>query len=68
MQAVEMLRAQELYIVGNGNHCILAGKAMGQESIEAEVTVWEVVGPSLPERTVESNRMLLTGSQARQSA
>ena len=43
---------------------ILAGRAMGQESIDAEVNVWDVVGPLPSEEAVALGRPLPTGNLA----
>ena len=62
MPAVELIQMGDLYFVRDGHHRISVAKAMGQESIEAEVTVWEVVGPLPWERTVEPKRTPPIGS------
>lgn len=62
MPGVELIQVRDLYFVWDGHHRISAAKAMGQESIEAEVTVREVLGPLPWEKTAESNRSLPIGS------
>jgi len=41
---VELIQVGDLYFVRDGHHRISVARAMGQEGIEAEVTVWQVVG------------------------
>jgi hypothetical protein len=41
---VELIQVGDLYFVRDGHHRISVAQAMGQESIEAEVTVWQVAG------------------------
>jgi hypothetical protein len=42
---VELIQVGQVYYVRDGHHRISVARAWGQESIEAEVTVWDVVGP-----------------------
>jgi hypothetical protein len=42
---VEPIQVRQVYDVRDGHHRISVVRAWGQESIEAEVTVWDVVGP-----------------------
>jgi len=65
---VELVQIGDLYFVRNGHHRISVGRAMGQEHIEAEVTVWEVVGPLPWEQRVELARPLPVGNLAAQPA
>jgi hypothetical protein len=45
---VELIQLGQVYYVRDGHHRISVARAWGQESIEAEITVWNVVAP-LPE-------------------
>jgi len=42
---VELVQIGDVYFVRDGHHRISVARAMGQRSIEAEVTVWQVSGP-----------------------
>jgi hypothetical protein len=65
---VELVQIGDFYFVRDGHHRISVARAMGQEHIEAEVTVWDVVGPLPWEERVEFARPLLVGNPAAQSA
>jgi uncharacterized ParB-like nuclease family protein len=41
---VELVQLGDLYFVRDGHHRISVAQAMGQESIEAEVIVWQAEG------------------------
>ena len=41
---VELIRIGDVYFVRDGHHRISVARAMGQEQIEATVTVWETTG------------------------
>jgi hypothetical protein len=41
LPAVELIQVGDAYYVRDGNHRISVARAFGQESIDAEVTVWE---------------------------
>jgi hypothetical protein len=41
LPAVELIRIGEIYFVRDGHHRISVAQTMGQEQIEATVTVWE---------------------------
>lgn len=45
LPAVELIQVGDLYFVRDGHHRVSVAKARGQEAIDAEVTVWDVVGP-----------------------
>jgi hypothetical protein len=45
---VELIRVRKFYFVSDGHHRISVASALGQESIDASVTSWQVSGP-LPE-------------------
>ena len=45
---VELIRVRDFYFVSDGHHRISVAIALGQESIDARVTTWQVSGP-LPE-------------------
>lgn len=42
---VDLVQVGDAYFVRDGHHRISVARAWGQESIDAEVTVWEVEGP-----------------------
>lgn len=42
---VTLIQVGDRYFVRDGHHRISVARALGQESIEAEVAVWEVAGP-----------------------
>lgn len=44
MPPVQLIRVGDVYFVRDGHHRISVARALGQEEIEAEVTVWEVSG------------------------
>ena len=44
---VELIQVGDVYFVRDGHHRVSVAQAMGQEQIEAVVTVWEITG-SLP--------------------
>jgi hypothetical protein len=58
MPGVELIQVGDLHFVWNGHHRISVAKAMGQEDIEGEGTVWEVLGPLPWAKTAASNRSL----------
>jgi hypothetical protein len=43
---VELIRVGESYFVRDGHHRLSVARALGEEEIEALVTVWEVTGPA----------------------
>ncbi len=45
LPVVDLIQIGDLYFVRDGHHRISVARAWGQETIDAEVTVWEVVGP-----------------------
>lgn len=45
---VELIRVRGFYFISDGHHRISVASALGQESIDARVTTWQVIGP-LPE-------------------
>ncbi|MGC9358145.1 MAG: hypothetical protein ACP5GX_09765 [Anaerolineae bacterium] len=42
---VELIQVGDVYFVRDGHHRISVARALGQEAIDAEVTVWRVSGP-----------------------
>ena len=42
---VELVQIGELYFVQDGHHRISVARALGQQTIEAQVVVWQVSGP-----------------------
>jgi len=53
---VELIRVGEVYFVQDGHHRISVARALGQQDIEAQVTVWQVTGP-LPWETGRKSSM-----------
>jgi len=45
LPAVVLIQIGELYFVRDGHHRISVARALGEEAIDAEVTVWDVKGP-----------------------
>lgn len=42
LPAVEMIQAGDIYYVVDGHHRISVARAMGQEYMDAQVTVWQI--------------------------
>jgi hypothetical protein len=42
---VDLIQVGSIYFVQDGHHRISVARALGQQDIEAEVTVWQVTGP-----------------------
>ena len=42
LEAVDLIKIDDIYVVRDGHHRISVAKALGAESIDAHVTVWEV--------------------------
>jgi hypothetical protein len=49
---VELIQIGAVYFVRDGHHRISAAAALGQQEIDAVVTVWQVTAPVPQERTV----------------
>jgi hypothetical protein len=49
---VELIQLGEVYFVRDGHHRISAAAALGQQEIDAIVTVWQVAAPALLERAM----------------
>jgi hypothetical protein len=49
---VELIRVGEVYFVRDGHHRISVAAALGQQEIDAVVTVWQVAEPMPQERPV----------------
>lgn len=45
MPRVDLIQVGDVYFVRDGHHRISVAKALGQEYIDADVTVWDVAGP-----------------------
>lgn len=45
LPAVQLIQVGDVYFVQDGHHRISVARALGQQHIEAEVTVWKVTGP-----------------------
>jgi hypothetical protein len=55
---IELIQVGEIYFVRDGHHRVSVARAMGQEHIEAEVTLWRTEGPPPWERTAMASRPL----------
>jgi hypothetical protein len=42
---VVLVRVGDIYFVRDGHHRISVARAMGQQDIDAKVTIWQVPGP-----------------------
>lgn len=42
---IELIQVGDIYFVRDGHHRISVARALGQEEIDAEVTVWDLSGP-----------------------
>jgi hypothetical protein len=49
---VELIQVGDAYFVRDGHHRISVAAALGQQEIDAVVTVWQVAVPALQERAV----------------
>jgi hypothetical protein len=45
MPPVDLIQVGDIYFVRDGHHRISVARALGQQEIEAEVTVWQADGP-----------------------
>jgi len=63
---VQLVQIRDLYFVRDGHHRISVARAMRQENIDAEVTVWEVVGTLPWEQPARARRSLPAGNLASQ--
>jgi hypothetical protein len=45
LEAVELIQVGQRYFVRDGHHRISVARALGETTIDAEVTAWEVSGP-----------------------
>jgi hypothetical protein len=50
LSPVNLIRLGDVYFVRDGHHHISVARALGQQEIDAIVTVWEVTTPSRSER------------------
>ncbi|HNS50845.1 MAG TPA: hypothetical protein PKO09_06635 [Anaerolineae bacterium] len=50
LPAVDLIQVGDRYYVRDGNHRVSVARAFGQESIDAEVTVWEAGATPAPAR------------------
>lgn len=66
LPAVELVQVDDRYFVRDGHHRISVAKMMGQQEIEAEVTVWR--GASLSENQKENHTMNLPPHELREWA
>ena len=51
---VELIRIGGVYFVRDGHHRISVAAALGQQEIDAEVTIWQVAEPVLQERPADT--------------
>jgi hypothetical protein len=56
LPAVELIQLGELYFVRDGHHRISVARALGEEAIDAEITIWDVKG-SLPWETTPQTKI-----------
>jgi hypothetical protein len=50
LPAVELIQVGEVYFVRDGHHRISVAAALGQQEIDAVVTVWQLAGPVQEQR------------------
>jgi len=55
---VDLVQVGDVYFVRDGHHRISVARAFGQESIDAQVTVWEVARPLSRERAAPVGRLV----------
>ena len=55
-----LVQVGDVYFVCDGHHRISVARALGQLAIEAEVTVWQVAGPSPSNAAEQPSRPGLT--------
>jgi hypothetical protein len=65
---VEFIHVRGVYFVPDGHHRISVARARDQEQIEAEITVWEILGTVPWEESARSGRSLPGGHPASQPA
>ncbi|MGB3717303.1 MAG: hypothetical protein WA996_23010 [Candidatus Promineifilaceae bacterium] len=53
LPAVDLVQVEGIYFVRDGHHRISVAQALGQEYIEARVTLWEVASPLSRERPLD---------------
>ena len=53
LPAVELIQIGEIYFVRDGHHRVSVAAALGQQEIDASVTVWQVAAPVLREHLVD---------------
>jgi hypothetical protein len=61
LPAVELAQVGDAYFVMDGHHRISVARAFGQESIEAEVTVWAVEGRPAVAEVAGRREMVVVG-------
>lgn len=54
---VDLVQVGDIYFVRDGHHRISVARAFGQRDIEAEVTVWQVIGPLPWERSAAAHSL-----------
>ena len=57
---VELIQVGEIYFVRDGHHRLSVARALGQQTIEARVLIWQVAGP-LPWQVQASGREVSLG-------
>jgi hypothetical protein len=50
---VELIQVGEVYFVRDGHHRISVAAALGQQEVDASVTVWQVAAPALEKRLAD---------------
>lgn len=64
---VNLVQVGDRYFVEDGHHRISVARALGESTIDAEVSVWEVSGP-LPWEKQPSSRLVWQRASAKQTA
>ena len=59
---VELIRIGEVYFVRDGHHRISVAAALGQQYIDAEVTIWQVSGPLPAEQPFDTRDLPCQGA------
>jgi hypothetical protein len=59
LPSVSLVQVGDLYFVRDGHHRISVARALGQQNIEARVTVWQVEGPLPWERGAPASELAL---------
>ena len=57
MPPIDLIRVGDSYFVRDGHHRVSVARALGQQEIDATVTVWQVDGPPPPARPSIARRL-----------